>query len=785
MIYLITLKLILRSWWRNKMFFLISLLSLTVGIACTNLLITFVIHETNIEQGNPEKEHIFCLRQDDPMNSEIKTLFIAENIPQQLKDKYAEVEEYVRLQGSSMRFCKHGENTFENIDLLYVDSTFQHFFPFQVVTGSLSDVLRKPGKIALSESTAQRIFGAKNPIGEQLAFESDGEKPKVFEVGAIVKDRRQSFVHFDVIASAKNGSFYGGTTLLKLKPGTSLAQLTDKIKSDKIPTLLNDVGSYDIVGIQDIYFANKKQKTSAFGIQRRDVQILSIGLFSAILVLIIACFNYANLGLSRILQQIRSMQVEKLMGATLHDIRRQLFFDTFLTVLLAFLLSLLLVNDTLPSFNQLMDSRLTFSFFFDWQALPIILLFILLLACIPSFFISQRLSRMSLSDYKNAYTGRKKRYLVSMLVVVQFIISIGLVYSTFLANGQFNLVKEKGEHYRNTIEIGTMFGEATAPLKQKLKQIPSIHSMSVSGGSLLDSWIRSIEIKKQDGSVTASSLLQVFSDYDFLKTMNIKQIKGHAPEELVNRYAYPVLVNECYINLLVPEGQDPIGHYLKEYDAYADSIFVIGGVVEDFHINTVERAIVPAMLHFTPEGEAQKNFHYIQIRMDGKDNSHTIQEIRKIWEELNPDKTFVYMDVYQEFLKRNNSIITMCEVLFIYSLISIILTCFGLFGISWYAVRQRIREIGIRKVHGAKTLQIIWTLNRPFLLQIFIAYVVALPVAYWLMQRWLEQFIYRASPSFWLFVSPLLIVLAVSVLAVTIHSWLTARTNPVYSLKVE
>lgn len=788
MIYLITLKLIVRSWWRNKMFFLISLFSLTIGIACTNLLITFVIHEYNIEKSNPDKERIFCLLQDDPMKDGKKTLFIVSDIPVLIKEKYAEVEDVLRLGDAKTRYCQYQNEIYEKLHIVQADSSLLHFFPYGIVAGNLEEVLHQPNKLALSEQMAHKIFGKKNPIGEKLTIEYEYGEPKTYEVSAIIKERIQSFIKFDLLTSAEHENLWGGTTLLKLRPGTSPHLLIEKLRRDKIPTLLAGKGEYDIVPLQDIYLTSESKNMESIGntsyIQHRDTQLLLIGLLSAILILLIACFNYTNLGLSRMVQQIKSMHVEKLMGATLRDIRRQLFLDTFLIVFLAFLLSFLLINDALPTFNQLLFSQLTFPFFFNPQILPVILLFILLLAGIPAFYISRRLSRMSLSEYKQSFAGRKKQHLIAMLVTMQFIISTGLIFATLATNRQFNVVKEKGERYKNTIEIGCMDGAAMGPLKQVLKQIPTITNMAVSGGSVLDAWARELEVKKPDGTVQVSSLLQIFSDYDFLNTMNIRQLKGDNPEALTHQYAYPVLINEAYVKLLIPEGREFIGHPLKEYDSFADSIYVIGGVVEDFLINAVDRSVIPSMLHFVPQ-KAQENFHYIQIRMDKNNTQETIKEIKRKWDELYLGKSFTYMDIYQTFLERNKKILTLYKVFSFYSIVSILLTCFGLFGISRYAVRQRIREIGIRKVHGAKNRQIIWLLNRPFIWQIILAYAIAMPISWWLMQKWLEQFAYRTLLSVWIFILPLLIVSVVTIITVTLHSYWVARGSLVDSLNTE
>ena len=215
-------------------------------------------------------------------------------------------------------------------------------------------------------------------------IDADGKTQK-YEVGAILKERPQSFLHFDLLTGI-TGEFWGGPTLLKLHPGASASLLQEKIRKDKIPTLTPGSTQYYVDALKNLYFntnKNSKQQELPY-FQQSDVPLLYIGLISALLVLAIACFNYTSLSLSRTLQQIKMIHIEKLMGAQLKEIRRQLFYDATLTVLLSFLFSLLLINDLLPWFNELLSAHLSLSFFFSWQVLPLLLAFVSAMA-VPLF----------------------------------------------------------------------------------------------------------------------------------------------------------------------------------------------------------------------------------------------------------------------------------------------------------------------------------------------------------------------------------------------------------------
>ena len=282
----------------------------------------------------------------------VKVSYVNANTAEQIKGKYAEITDMLRLNGMYADICKYNGIKYEHPLFICADSTLNKFFHYTTLEGSLSTVLTTPDKIAISETFARKLFHGHSGIGEMIEIiDADGKTQK-YEVGAILKERPQSFLHFDLLTGI-TGEFWGGPTLLKLHPGASASLLQEKIRKDKIPTLTPGSTQYYVDALKNLYFNTKKnskqQELPYF--QQSDVPLLYIGLISALLVLAIACFNYTNLSLSRTLQQIKMIHIEKLMGAQLKEIRRQLFYDATLTVLLSFFFSLLLINDLLPWFN--------------------------------------------------------------------------------------------------------------------------------------------------------------------------------------------------------------------------------------------------------------------------------------------------------------------------------------------------------------------------------------------------------------------------------------------------
>ncbi|RHR49985.1 ABC transporter permease [Parabacteroides sp. AF17-28] len=793
----VALKLVLRSWWRNKTFSIISIVSLAIGIACTNLLAAFVIYEFNIEASNPDKDKIVYMAQDSPMKSGEIVSYIVGQIPIDLKEKYTEVEDYLRFSAINCKSVTIGDKRYEPILITTTDTTFAHFFKYKVLYGDLQDALSAPDKAALSESCARKLFGDANPIGKIVQIDlADGgmryndeviAPSRSFQIAAVLKEYPQSYIRFDMLTGNEQ-EYHGGIALLKVSASFDKEGFAKKIKTDGVPTLQQEKGSYHFTSLQDSYFQHYTQESIPY-IVRSQRSLLLIGLISALLILLIACFNYINLSFSRILQQIRIVHTQKLMGATRSEINSQLFLDTFLTVGIAFLLSLLIAHDLVPAFNRIMSGRITTGFFLNSQVLPFISGLILVLSVIPACYMSRKISNLTDSNYRIFFTGNKKRKIVTALSIIQYVISIGLIIGTLTIHAQLRLVQKKGESYRNLVEIGNWMGGNVnvSTIAAELKDKPGIASITRAGGSILYAWLRQIIIDNKDGSETYHSMVQYMGEESLLKTLDIQILQGVTPEEAIRKYDRPVYINQRYANILVPAGENPVGQPIQQYDKYFDDgtgqSCTICGIVSDIYINTLEEEVMPALIYLSDA--SAKNFQMLYVKLDEKRKKEGMEAIRTVWEKVNPSEYFTYVDVYAGFMQRNRKTTDMANLLLMYAIISIFLTCFGLFGMALYATEQRTKEIGIRKVNGASTGNIMLLLLRQFAGWIAIAFVIAVPVTWLLLNRWLEGFANRVSVAPIHFLLGGLTVLVITLLTVGWHSYRAASSNPVKSLRSE
>jgi putative ABC transport system permease protein len=776
------LKLIFRNWWRNKTFTLISILSLTVGIACTALLISFVSYEYGIEKNNPNRNKLVWVMQDMPSNPGEKVAYMSSDVPKQLQEKYPEMEGFLQLNSFGMKYIEVNNQHLEPMEILNVDASFPEFFPFELLYGSWN-AFHNPQSIVLSEKQTQKFFGNENALGKQITVcKEDGfgsEKIIVYTVGAVTKSRTQSAIIFDgLVCDSENN--WGGPTLLMMPVHTDRSQFEEKVKKDRIPTLAG--GQYYFYSFDQSISSTYNQQQLNYWHYRKN-SLLLVGLISAILVFLTAVFNYVNMSFSRVLQQVKALHTQKLMGARASDVRIQIFADTFLAVLISFVLAILMMHDLLPVFNQVVSVDFSPGYFYSKDFYPILILFIVVLTVIPAWIMSRKISRLSGSDYRLFFATRKNRW-IGTLITVQFVVAFALIIATLTANRQVSLVKQTGNRYRNLIEIsGVMEIQELQKLTSRLKNIPGVSGVSIGNLPVMNSWIMHGTLRKETGEEIETAVLQLSGDEELLDILNLRQLSGDDWRSSFQINPYSVLVNKTFVDILGKRETELTNEPLSKYFDVGDSVSVIAGVVEDFHFNSLEEkttSFVIGRYAYDPRYTST-----LRVRLDGKNDSETFSAIKSAWWQTFPDDGFTYIDTYNEFIKLNIKIFEMSRLLNMYSFISILLTCFGLFGITFYAVRQRTKEIGIRKINGAKTPQLLWLLMKPIFIWMAIAFVVAVPIAWWFIERWLQQFVYRIDVSVSSFLLALLLVAVITFLTVNWHVWRTARSNPVESLKSE
>lgn len=772
------LKLVLRNWWRNKLFVAISLVSLVIGIACTNLLTAFVLYEYHIEANNPNRDRILRLTQTLPFTQqEMQGTFVYQGSVPEIITQFPEIEATLCTQTIDQTKIFIDQQEYTDFNFVLADTTFGTFFPIEPIAGRIEEALTHPGTIAISQQTAERCFGTTDCIGKLLDIPLHSKDS--YRIVAVFRQPAQSMLRADLLTYLAPKE--GVDCMLLLKQGTNTSAFRQRLEAAELPTILGK-GHYRTLTLQESYFDTTVQDSNQC-IEHRQKSLLSVGLLSALLILFIGCFNYINLSFSRLLKQIRTLHIESILGATHRQIRWQLFADTFLMVLIAFLLSILLMGDLLTGFNATITAHLTMSYLFSGQVFPVILLFVVVLSVVPAEYTSRKVHGLSESSYRSFFTGRKRQRIVAILVTLQFIISTGLMSAFMVIRSQMELIEEEGSHYKNIIELNG-YENMQPPLRTWSEEVKHLSGVTAAAPSSCGIHTGSMAIQRKDGNVNDLVMLEIYDEYlDFLSIYNLEILDMQQTLRLLPRTSVPTIINEAFIHYLVPEGENPIGQPVSKYVTGSDEKGTIIGVVKDFKKYSLTTNTFP--LRMILHEEPQENYTTMVVKFDKQHRTAVINHLRQLWEKKYPDVPFDYTDPYEVLLSYNREVTDFSRILLMYAFISLFLTLFGLFGITHYAIRQRTREIGIRKIHGASFARILWLVNRPFLYYVGIAFVIAVLVVHYLMELWLQQFAYRAQIGVTHFLFPLLFTACITLFTVCLNSYRTARNNPVESIKYE
>ncbi len=768
----LSLKLVIRSWKRNKLFVIISLISLVIGIACTTLLMAFVIHEYNIENNNPNRNRILRLIQTLPFaQQEVEGTFIYGGSVPQIVSQFPEVESYLRTQTFSNVRVKIDGQEFQNWKIVAADSTLIDFFPFHNIVGNVREALLKPGEIAVSEQFARKCFGTKDCIGKSIDILLTGMSTK--HIVAVFSQPEQSMLQTDIILSLE--SIGSSDCMLLLKEGTDIKSFRQQFEQTELPTLTGK-GYLRTQSLQESYF-DSMVKDSNQNMRHQQSTLLNVGLLSALLILFIACFNFINLNFSRLLRQVHMLHIESVMGATKMQIRYQLFLDTFLMVFIAFLLSLLLMNDLLSVFNGIVSAHLTMAYLFSWQVFPFILLFIIILSIVPASYMSHKLHSISETNYRNFFIGRKKRLIVGVLVTLQFMISIGLMSTFIIIRAQMHLIEREGEHYENIINIHFETHTDT-PIKTWMDEMKNIEGVENVVASNKGIYPMSLAIPGKDKVDENLLMLELYEETtDFLVIHQLELLDSTQTFHLISRVPKPALVNETFIHLLVPEGENPIGQPISKYVHVKEELAkgIIIGVIKDFKKYSMTNRVAPLrmLLYDTP----QDNFSVLVIKVKSGYKDKVVNQLRELYEKKYPGVPFKHRDIHHEFISYNQEVSTFSHILLMYACISLFLTLLGLFGITRYAIEQRKYEINIRKIHGASIRQILWLINYPFLSYVGIAFLIIVPITYYFMIGWLQQFAYHITPNICHFLLPLFFTIGITLFTVCLNGYRAAITS--------
>jgi len=788
-------KIIWRSLLRFKQHSIINIAGFSIGISSFILILLYVQSELTVDRFQKNLNRIYKIT----LGDNFGTVAPLEVI---LKGKIPEIEKIVRIDFdkgggiSPILRVKEGNETktVQVKDIIYADSTFFDVFSFRVIMGDAKTSLAELNSIVLTESTATKIFGKENPVGKTIEYISTNENFRSnYTVSAVIEDipdnstiKFNGIVSFNTLVSIKPFGLdiendYGNwtyNTYVLTNSSCSIGELTRKT---------NEIWLDYILKMRNIQPASESAKEYVAGFvplkevsfyKNNKIKFIYLILSVGIIILIIAVINFVNLSIAKASLRTKEIGVKKAIGSSRNELIKQFISESVILTFIAALLALIIVNFLMPLFNEITGKSISL----ELSQYPAgILLFVsgsILIGVIAGIYPALYLSAFNpVTVFKNEKTGGNKiSSILQSLILFQFVVSVALIISTITISRQIRFMRTEIVGFNNeniitcrqTHNINIKYDA----FKQKLLQNPNIINITASQfAGLSEPFLMSItnEINGSEKTYYAMAV-----DPDFIKTIGLEIIEGRDFSwDLTDEYKR-VIINETAVKYF---GFDnPLGSNIKISGYWMEVV----GVVKDFHNESFQEQIKPSVLWCVPDYSFNLN-----IRISNNNIQETIKYINKQWEEFSPDIPFEYrfLDEKYDALYKDEDKFNL--VISYFSIIAILIACLGLFGVVSFSTENRTKEIGIRKINGAKISEVLVLLNRDFILLVIIAYAIAIPVAWFAMQKWLHNYAYKTELRWWIFALAGLITLAIAILTVSWRSWRVATRNPIEALRYE
>src|SRR5688572_3271449 len=799
--------------WRNLLRYkgisLINILGLSIGITCCILVSLFIIDERSYDKYHTDAGRIYRVVKDfvNDDGSKLPDATTPPAIAPAIQKDIPEIETVVRLfPGWGGKFyVRNGEKRFIEENLYRADSSIFDVFTFHFLQGDPKTALKNPDAIILTESIAKKYFGNENPIGKTLEINTWGPKP----VTAIIKDMPENS-HFRIellmplVFRNNNGErqdinsnwgWYNYYTYIKLKPGANIASVDKKIRDvfkKNEPENNNFFYSQALTGIH--LTSNLKWDL------RPNSDKVYIYIFGtvALFILLIACINYVNLTTARSSLRAREIGIRKVSGAIKKSLIFQFLAESVLITLIAAAIAIVMAQLFLPAINSITGKNLSLVSEYNSPILLAVLAFAVLIGLIAGLYPALYLS--SFEPVKvlkgERFSGLRKFSLRKVLVVTQFSISIALIIGAIIVIKQINFIQNaklglNNDHVLMINDIGYLTWAERQKLKNDLLQVPGVKKVSATDGIVGgQNWTNGMRLK----SLQNEQLVNFLSiDFDFMNALNIelKEGRNFSPQFLsdtlndgipgtTERQAGSIILNETAVkDLGVPSpavGQQIV--WGEEEDTTWNLQVV--GVVKDFHFTSMKNEIKP--FAFVIDNDRQ---WYLTVKLDGVNINSSIEKIKNVWDQNVKSRPFQYFFLDETYAKLYQSEMNFKKIFFYITFIAIFIACLGLFGLSSFITEQRTREIGIRKVMGASVSGIVGMLSKDFIKLVLIAALIAFPAAWWAMNKWLEDFVYRVNIGWWIFFVAALIAVCIALFTVSFQAIKAAISNPVKSLRTE
>ncbi len=812
------IKVTLRKLFREKLYTIINVSGLALGIACCLILGLFLHSELTYDQHNKNYKRIYRVAAANTINgTEWKLALTSDALPSLLKKENPDVKDYVRFAitnspttGDGIPFY-YGDDTYYWHNVFVVDDNVFEVFTYNIIYGDPKTALVDPSSIAVSETFAKKYFGDENPIGKTVR-----NNVTSFKISLVFANLpANTHLKTDVLMSYNtpvmrldpsnlrqdlwNAAGYNYLVLPEDYPQDSFKKITNTLYQKYMKEIgdgSNQRMDFWLQPLKDIHYRSDVGFDEPTGNALYLYTSVAVGL----LILLVACINYMNLATARSLKRGREVGIHRVMGANKSQLTIQFLGESIVITIMALFLGMIIVELVLAltSINELVGNlQLT-----DYVLKPVLLCWLIgstiftgvVSGLYPAFYLSSISPLAAITVLKKAAASRFK--MRQILVLIQFIISIGVIACTFLMISQMRYIANKplGFAKENRVVIrleGADVNEKHKLIKIELLKNPNVLGMTICMGLPGDELMCPPKrVEKNDGSMVLLPMvwLPAFDD-DYLHVMGMKLLEGrNFSKEISADLNKAAIVNETFVKKM---GWDnPLGKRIE--DGGDNTKYKVIGVMKDFHFKSLHSTVEPVMLirydydasSLTPQ-QRISDYRMMVISISGKEIPQTINYIKNAMGKIDPKHIIRYefLDkIIDRFYVFENQLVKLTSV---FACICVFISCLGLFGLSAFTTEQRSKEIGVRKVVGASTMQIILMLFKPTVILVLIGAVIASASAYLVMEKWLAGFAYKADINPLMFVMATLIVIIVAFVTIALQSLKTAHANPVEALRYE
>ncbi|MBW3467030.1 ABC transporter permease [Arthrospiribacter ruber] len=820
------LKIAWRNLFRRKLTSLLYVSGLGIALLCVMFMGIYIHDERSFDRFLPESDLIYRVNIDGKMGPEE---FLGGNTPppvgKALLDNFPEVADYTRLYLNSPEFVSYLEGTenkiFKESRMFSVDSNFLDFFKFPVLEGNPKTSLQHTYSVVLTKSTAKKYFGDQQALGKELHFDEWG---KPFLVTAVLEDLpSNSSLQFDLLIPNDANPvvqrfdwswvWLQMNTFVKLGPESANPETVAKIE-EKLPSMVKLLASapFERIGkpfdefianggrwdfllqpMEDIHLGSKGIYSNQ--IAHGNATTVHAFIFTAFLILLMACINCMNLTTAQALRRSKEVGVKKVLGSARQQLIGQFLVESFLFSVLAVMLGLFLMVMLMPFFNQLTGKSFELmDLMTPGHALALcflVFISVLFSGLYPAFYQSGFRPMSILKRNVNPSSIFSEHTTRNGLVVFQFMISTALII--------FSIVVFKQLKYANEVNLGfdkehilllnqvEKAGVTQKTLTEELRQIPGIANASLATGVPSKNAFGDfyVPVSSEGGSdlLKDLALASYMVDEQFVATMGLEILFGR-DFSLDFNDSTSIILNETAVRQIGWDPETVVGSYIR-YPGNRNQTFEVIGVVKDFNIESLHTEIMPfALFHFSSKTYYPRQM-YISLRLNNENLFQTLKDIEEKWHTLVPGQPYQASFLDEEIEAMYQADQKAGYTFWVFTLLAMMIGCIGLFGLVMATVEQRVREIGIRKVLGAPVSSLVRVLSQDYIKLIFVAVLIASPLAWWAMGYWLQQFAYQVDVHIGYFVMAFMLAIMFSFPTILFQTWKAAISNPVESLKSE